>query len=91
MLVKEHRFHSTRKWRFDYAHPASMVAIELDGGVYSGGRHTRGAGYTKDCEKLNTATLMGWAVIRLTPEMITMNNIEAIRDLMMRRCYIGVK
>lgn len=64
--VKEHRFHPVRKWRFDVAIPEMMVAIELEGGVYTRGRHTRGSGFIKDIEKYNTATVMGWNVLRYT-------------------------
>lgn len=67
---QEWRFHPVRKWRFDFAYPALMVAVEIEGGTWSGGRHTRGDGYEKDCEKYNTAALMGWKVIRLTTGMI---------------------
>ena len=62
--VPEHRFHSIRKWRFDLAWPSEMLAMEIDGAVYTGGRHTRGKGYEGDCEKLNEALLHGWRVLR---------------------------
>jgi len=68
--VREHKFHPTRKWRFDFAWPARMIAVEVDGGTWAGGRHTRGAGFEKDCEKLNAATLLGWRVFRFTTGMI---------------------
>lgn len=68
--VREHRFHETRKWRFDFAYPAQKLAIEVEGGVWSGGRHTRGSGFTKDCEKYNAALMNGWRVYRCTPDMI---------------------
>lgn len=64
--VQEHRFHATRRWRFDLAWPGRMIAVEVDGGVWSGGRHTRGAGFSEDCRKLNAATLLGWRVLRFT-------------------------
>jgi hypothetical protein len=63
--VEEHRFHETRRWRFDFAHPASKVAVEIEGGIFIAGRHTRGAGFVGDCEKLNTAQLMGWIIYRI--------------------------
>lgn len=69
-LESEYRWHPQRRWRFDFADPASKTAIEIDGGAWSGGRHTRGDGFERDCEKINAATMMGWAVIRLTPQMI---------------------
>lgn len=66
--VKEHRFHPKRMWRFDYAIPEHKIAIEVEGGVWTGGRHTRPQGFLGDIEKYNTATLMGWRVFRVTPE-----------------------
>jgi very-short-patch-repair endonuclease len=63
---KEYRFHPTRKWRFDFAWPSVMVAVEIEGGTWSGGRHATGAGMAKDCDKYNSATAMGWRVLRFT-------------------------
>jgi hypothetical protein len=59
-----------RHWRFDYAWPDQMVALEVDGGVYTQGRHTRGAGFEEDCRKMNTAAAVGWLVFRVTPQML---------------------
>jgi hypothetical protein len=70
MPVREHRFHPVRKWRFDYAWPEHLVALEQEGGVFQGGRHTSGAGFLKDAEKYNTATMMGWRIIRGTPSQV---------------------
>lgn len=66
--VKEFRFHPTRRWRFDYAIPDHKVALEVEGGVWSQGRHTRPQGFLGDIEKYNTAGLMGWRVFRTTPD-----------------------
>lgn len=66
--VKEFRFHPVRRWRFDYALPSHKIALEVEGGVWSGGRHTRPQGFLGDIEKYNTATLLGWRVFRTTPE-----------------------
>lgn len=66
--VKEHKFHPVRKWRFDYAIPAALVALEVEGGVWTGGRHINPKGFLNDMEKYNTATLMGWSVYRTTPD-----------------------
>jgi hypothetical protein len=62
----EHRFHPTRKWKFDLAWPSLMLALEIEGGVWVQGRHTRGKGYAADCEKYSEAAIAGWAVIRVT-------------------------
>lgn len=62
----EHRFDELagRRWRFDLAWIPQRIAMEIDGGVYAQGRHTRGRGFEADCEKLNEALLQGWRVFR---------------------------
>lgn len=77
--VREYRFHDTRKWRFDFAWPDLKIAVECEGGAWSGGRHTRGAGFIGDCEKYNAAALAGWRVFRFTGDMI--NSRKAIQIL----------
>lgn len=67
---REYHFHPTRKWRFDFAWPAEKVAVEVEGGVWSNGRHTRGSGFIEDCIKYNEAVVLGWKVIRVTTEMV---------------------
>lgn len=64
----EFRFHPVRKWRFDYSWPDKKVALEVEGGAYSGGRHTTGAGFEKDIDKYNAAALLGWTVVRCLPK-----------------------
>lgn len=68
--VTELLFHPKRKWRLDFAWPDSMIALEVHGGVHSGGRHTRGRGFVGDREKMNEAALLGWIVIEATTEQI---------------------
>lgn len=79
--VREFRFHPVRRWRFDYAIIEHKIALEVEGGVWTGGRHTRGVGFLGDMEKYNTATLMGWRVFRTTPDdlckMGTINMLKA--------------
>ena len=67
---REFRFDGRRRWRFDFAWPDAMVAVECEGGVWTQGRHTRGAGFVKDLEKYNAAVVAGWAVLRFTPQQI---------------------
>lgn len=84
ILEREFKFHNERKWRFDFAHLETRVAIEIEGGTWSGGRHTRGSGYSKDCEKYNSAALLGWKVFRLTSDMVTTKNANAILQTIIR-------
>lgn len=62
-FAREYRFHVTRRWRFDFA-IFPLRAVEIEGGVFSSGRHTRGNGFSQDCEKYNEATALGWRVYR---------------------------
>jgi very-short-patch-repair endonuclease len=66
----EYQFHPTRKWRSDFAFPHERVLVEFEGGVYTQGRHSRGRGFEKDCEKYNAAGLMGYIVFRFTGSMV---------------------
>jgi len=67
---QEYRFHCVRKWRFDFAWPELMLGVEVEGGTWIRGRHTRGYGFEKDCEKYNEAALEGWLVLRFTGGMV---------------------
>lgn len=66
----EHKFHPVRKWRFDLVWQAQMLAVEVEGGKWIQGRHTRPQGFEDDCIKYNEAALLGWRVLRVTGDMI---------------------
>lgn len=68
--VPEVRFHPVRRWRLDWAWPDLKVALEVHGGVFRQGRHTRGAGFEGDREKMNEAQLAGWVVIEASTGQI---------------------
>lgn len=63
---REFVFNPTRRFRFDAAWPDALVAAEIDGAVWTGGRHTSPAGFLRDQEKTNLAGLDGWRVFRFT-------------------------
>ena len=66
----EYVFAPPRKWRFDVAFPSALLAIEVQGGIWTHGRHTRGAALLKEHEKLNRAAELGWRIVYLTPQTI---------------------
>lgn len=68
--ASELQFHPVRQWRFDLAAPELRIAIEIEGGVFRGGRHTRGRGYVRDMEKYNAAVTRGWRMLRYTPKQM---------------------
>jgi very-short-patch-repair endonuclease len=63
----EYLFHPVRKWRFDYAWPDQKIALEVDGGIWTQGRHTRGAGKKNDMEKFTAAAMYGWRILYFEP------------------------
>lgn len=76
----EHRFAAPRQWRFDYAWTDHRVALEVEGGVWTGGRHVRGKGMIEDMEKYNAATLRNWRLLRVTPsQLCTAETIDMLR------------
>lgn len=87
-LETEYAFHPERGFKFDYYHRPTQTGIEIEGGTFSGGSHTRGKGYSKDCHKYNLAQLLGHRVFRFTTDMINGNDpakhlepvIEAIKE-----------
>lgn len=84
--TREYRFAIQRRWRFDYCWPAQKLAVEIEGGAFSGGRHTSGVGFRNDIEKYNTAARLGWTVLRFLPENIGQTDTyEMILALLTRR------
>lgn len=77
----EHKFHHTRKWRFDIAWPEKKVFLEVDGGIWIKGGHNRGAQMKKDWEKRNNATILGWRGLWCEPKDLLMTEtIETIKS-----------
>lgn len=69
-MFREYRFDKNRRWRADFAWPKWRIILEVDGGSWAKGKHTRGTGFEKDCEKQNTAIARGWWYLRVTGKMI---------------------
>lgn len=69
-VEREYKFHPDRAWRFDFAIPTRKIAIECEGGIWSGGAHTRGKHFLSDMEKYNEAAKMGWFIFRFDIDAI---------------------
>lgn len=67
---REYRFSNLRRWRLDFAWPEHKLAVEIEGGIWIGGRHIRSASFLKDVEKYNTLALHGFWLLRFTPQQI---------------------
>ncbi len=59
-----------RRWRFDLAYPEHLLAIEIEGGSFSQGRHLRGKPFEADCIKYAVAQMLGWKVLRVNNHMV---------------------
>lgn len=68
--VTEYRAFTTRRWRLDYAWPDRKVCLEVDGGLYVRGRHSRGPGAEADMEKQAAHILDGWLYLRASPQQV---------------------
>jgi very-short-patch-repair endonuclease len=97
-VTKEFKFNPKRKWKFDYYIPELKLGIEVEGGTYKetwyrdkktgelkhhvGGRHNTGEGFLEDCEKYNSATVLGFKILRFPPDKLfsekTLNEIKEI-------------
>lgn len=88
--LKNERGH-VRMFRFDFAWPELQVAAEVDGGRFMVRRNRQGRfvpvgyhGSEKDYEKLNFAALLGWRVLRFSPDMIrTGKALRMLKEVLM--------
>lgn len=78
--TREYQFIADRKWRFDFAWPGKLVAVEVEGGTSFGrSRHSKGEGFERDAAKYNRAAREGWTVLRYSTRMVTSG--EAIDEV----------
>lgn len=88
---QEYRFRGLcgkRRWRFDFVlgdpNINLPVAVEVEGGIWTQGRHSRGGhSFAADCEKYTQASLMGWSVLRYCAHQISTiapNQLQLIWD-----------
>jgi len=94
-FVREYHFHPTRQWRFDFAFPEHMLAVEVDGNIWNQGRHTRGKGWEQDAEKLSEAAILGWYVMRFSTGQVkrlyALGQINAFIEKRRIAAYHGTK
>jgi len=86
--IPQHQFAPPRRWRADFAWPEQKVMLEIHGGEFVGGRHTRGAGMARDFEKHNAAVAAGWRVFYVTGKMLE-NDPYGVVDMVHRAVRRG--
>jgi hypothetical protein len=77
-IERELLFHPGRRWRADFAHLPSRTLIEIEGGIWLRGRHTRPQGFLADIEKYFEAAMAGWRVLRLSERELTTPTVARI-------------
>lgn len=76
-VVREYLYAPPRKLRADFAFPDARLLVEVQGGIYTRKAHGSVTGVLADIDRLNAATLAGWRLIRVTPDMV--NSGEALQ------------
>jgi len=82
--VPQWRFAYPRRWLADFAYPDHMLLIEVEGGIYTGGRHVRAVGFRQDCRKYNRAVELGLRVLRFTADMVRSGEALALIERVLR-------
>ena len=77
---EEYKFHPERNWRLDIAIPSPKLGFEIDGGIFTHGRHVRGVGYCKDCIKFLHAAHLGWTILRLPLQWFDHHKFKVQRE-----------
>lgn len=67
---RQYRYIPGRQFRADFAWPVQRLIVEVQGGVFTGQAHGSISGVVKDIERLNVATLHGWAILRFVPSQV---------------------
>jgi hypothetical protein len=82
ILDREVQLIPGRKFRFDFVHTPSRVAVEIQGGTYSCSpkAHGTGVGLDRDYEKYNLAQYHGYLVFQLSCKMINELWVEFIYE-----------
>ncbi len=67
-----------RRFRFDFVFRAQKLAVEVNGGEWVQGRHSRSGGMRSDAEKIALASALGWRVIPVAGSMVESGEAVAL-------------
>ena len=85
--VREYPAIKGRKFRFDFAWLERKLLVEVNGGTYTKGAHSTGAGIARDYEKANLAQLAGWRVLSFDGKAVKDGTaVEVIRQALEAEC-----
>ena len=81
-----------RQWRADFAWPDFGLLLEVQGGGFVAGRHTRGKGHEDDCERKSVAVTLGYAIVEVTPRHVREGKALAwLAGALMRRGMLDAR
>ena len=69
-FVRQYCYAKPRRLRADFAFPSARLLVEIQGGVFQRKAHGSITGILADIDRLNTATLAGWRLLRFTPQAV---------------------
>ena len=79
--IREYQAIKGRKFRFDFAWLERKLLVEVNGGTYTKGAHSTGAGIARDYEKCNLGVLQGWRVLSFDGKAVKSGvAVEVIRQ-----------
>ena len=80
-FVRQYRWCPGRAYRADFAvlWASPILLIEVQGGVFKNGAHTRGPGYEYDRLRTNEAIILGYRLLEFTPKHV--KNGQAIHAI----------
>lgn len=88
----QHRPIPRRHFRCDFAWPNAKLICEVEGGIWSRGRHVRGGGFEADCRKYGLLVAQGWRVLRVTGAMIANGEaVDLVRSCLARPVAMPVR
>ncbi len=70
LFERQFRIHPERRFRADFYFPLARVVVEVEGGAFVNGRHSRGTGVENDAEKSALIAQMPARLIRVTPRHV---------------------
>lgn len=71
-----------RRFAADFALCEHKILYEIEGGIFTNGRHVRPMGFMGDCEKYNLATSLGYQVYRIPTPWFKGKEVKRIFELL---------
>lgn len=84
-LYAEQKLIPSRRFRFDFVHYPSRIAIEINGGNWIFGRHTRPDALNSEYEKVLLAAREGYTVLFLSQDQVTREYVQLLGEIIEAR------